>query len=456
MLNSKKLKGAIVLMLCFVTIVISAQPKINSPYSRFGIGDVNDRNFIHSQSMGSLGASSIHPQFINIVNPAALASLEATSFDIGLFAENSGLRDLGDTEYQDIWSGNLMNLSLAVPLQNKLNDLLDRKKRDITATTAFSLLPLSTVGYDITSIDSTNTDIGTISRNFNGDGGIFQFTWSNAVKYKNLSFGVNLSYLFGEIENFNELSIDDNFASFVTSTENKSSINGFQYNLGVIYNHYFNLNEFKEQKTSTLKHIAIGLYGNPNTNLTSTESELHVSRQFFLGTTEIVAEDTLSIITNQNFDGTLPSEIGFGATYYHGETFSIGVDYARTNWSQFEANFVNNNLKSTNKLSIGGFYRPNYKSITNYFSRVYYRFGFQYRQVPTEVLPENFGEDVEEVSFQFGLGLPFFYQRKISHANLGVSAGYLGRGTAIEERFVKLTFSFTFNDDEWLVKRKYN
>jgi hypothetical protein len=76
--------------------------------------------------------------------------------------------------------------------------------------------------------------------------------------------------------------------------------------------------------------------------------------------------------------------------------------------------------------------------------------------VPTEELPANNGERVTDMGINFGFGLPFFYQRKISHANLGISAGYLGRGTAIEERYIRATFSFTFNDDEWFIKRKYN
>jgi hypothetical protein len=456
MLYTEKLRGFILIILCFASIVIAAQPKINSPYSRFGIGEVSDRNFFHSENMGGLGGSYIHPNYINIVNPASLGFLEATSFDMGIYAEHSGLRDRGDLEYQNLWSGNLSYLSLAVPLQNKLNDLLDRKKRDINATTAFTLKPFSIVGYDITTIDSTNSDIGPISRSFSGDGGTYQFTWSNSVKYKNFSAGLNLTYLFGRINYFNQLFVNDNFASFVTSSENSISISGFQYNLGFIYNHFFNLDKFKEQKTSTLKHITIGLYGNTTTNLTSAETELNIVRQFVAGSGEISGVDTLGTFERQKFGGTLPSEVGFGLTYYHGEKFALGIDYVRNDWSRFDANFVNNPLKNTYKLSIGGFYRPNYKSISNYFSRVYYRFGFHYKLVPTEELAINDGEDIKEVALNFGFGMPFFYQRKISHANLGVSAGYMGRGTAIEERFVKLTFSFTFNDDEWLVKRKYN
>ncbi len=455
MIDTKGLRGILFILLCFTTIIISAQPKINSPYSRYGLGEINDRNFFTSENMGGLGASLIHPHNINIVNPASLGFLETTAFDMGIYAKNYGLRDAGDTEYTQLWAGNLSYLSLAVPLQNKLNDLLDRKERNINATTAFTLKPYSIVGYNITTQDSTNADIGAITRNFSGAGGTYNFTWSNAVKYKNLSMGLNLSYLFGNINYSNQLFVNNNIASLVTASENTIGVSGFQYNLGLIYNHYFNLDAFKEQKTSTLKQLSIGLYGNSTTNYTSTESQLNIARQFSIAG-QVLSTDTLSNMQGEKFSGVLPSEIGFGLSYYHGEKFALGLDYVRNDWSQFRGNFVNNPLKSTYKLSFGGFYRPNFKSITSYFSRVYYRFGVHYRIVPSEDLAINNGESITDVGLNFGMGMPFFYQRKISHANLGVAAGYIGRGTAIEERYVRLTFSFTFNDDEWFVKRKYN
>ena len=449
-------RSILLLGLCFCVLQSIGQSRVNSPYSRFGIGEVNDRNFFASQNMGGLGASFIDPYGINIVNPATLASLQATSFDIGIFAENSGFRDLGETDYTRLWGGNINNLSLAIPLQNKLNDLLDRKKRDLSFATAFTLQPFSVVGYNITTEDTSNEDIGRVIRNFSGNGGTFQFTWSNAVKYKHLSFGANLTYLFGKLNFNNQLLFADNLPAFTTATEASVGVTGFQYNLGVIYDHHFNEKAFKDQEAQHLKRVSIGLYGNTTTNFTSEEQQLNIVRQFELVTADIISTDTIGSSAIQRFSGVLPSELGFGVTYYYGEKFAIGADFVRNGWSQFNANFVNNPLNSTYRLSIGGFYRPNYKSITKYFSRVLYRFGVHYEMVPTEDLPANNGKRVTDMGVNLGFGLPFFYQRKISHANLGISAGFLGRGTAIEERYIRATFSFTFNDDEWFIKRKYN
>ena len=148
--------------------------------------------------MGGLGASFYSPYNINIVNPASLSYLAATSFDVGVDAQLSEFDD-GRLREQ-VWGGNISYLSLAFPLQNKLNDLLDRKVRDYSFGMAFTLKPVSTVGYNVSSrvfID----DVGVIDRNFQGSGGTFDFTWSNGMRYKNLAFGLNLGYLFGNTTN---------------------------------------------------------------------------------------------------------------------------------------------------------------------------------------------------------------------------------------------------------------
>ncbi len=445
----------ILTLMLFGPILSNAQSKINSPYSRFGIGDVNGREFMYSQQMGGLGAAFTNPYSINIVNPAALAHLEVTSFDLGLEAKSFGLKDASDPDYTNLWSGNMSYMSLAVPLQNKLNDILERKQRPYSVTTAFTLLPYSVVGYDISVVDSTNVDLGTFVRNFSGSGGTFQFMWSNAVRYKDFSFGLNTSYLFGKLNYDKNFILTENPASYVTTFENSHRLNGFRWNAGLLYTLNFDKSEEKEGESDIdKKKMTFGVYGNGSSSINVSSRILETATQF-VGLLEV--RDTLGMLQEDvETSGTLPAELGFGVQYYHGQKFGIGVNYSQTSWSDFAADFVNNPLKNTSKLSIGGYYRPNYKSVTSYFSRVHYRFGLHYRSIPVEEIQQNQGEVVRDVGLNFGMGFPFFYQRKISHLNLGISAGMKGQGTAIEERYLRFTFSFTFNDDEWFIKRKYN
>ena len=78
--------------------------------------------------------------------------------------------------------------------------------------------------------------------------------------------------------------------------------------------------------------------------------------------------------------------------------------------------------------------------------------GAYYHRDPREVD----GIGVDQYGVTFGLGLPFVYQRSGSNASLGVDFGRKGQGTIIEEAYLKLNFGFTFNDEGWFIKRKYN
>ena len=93
------------------------------------------------------------------------------------------------------------------------------------------------------------------------------------------------------------------------------------------------------------------------------------------------------------------------------------------------------------------------QSFSNYFKRVYYRYGLYYGTDPRDAGQED---QISNYGVTVGMGMPFIYQRKISHANLGLEFGSRGKGTPIEETFAKINFSFTFNDDEWFIKRKYD
>lgn len=448
-------KTIFIAMILSLPALMLCQATDNSPYSRFGMGDIADRNFMSSQFMGGLGSSYSDPYQINIVNPAALSHLVATSFEMGLSAKSKGLRNgVADGQtpnaYQSLWSGNLNYISLAMPLQNRVNDLLERKKRAYSVTTAFTLMPYSTVGYNITTTESLE-NIGDVSKNFEGEGGSYQFLWSNAIKYKDFSFGVNLGYLFGNVEYARSVQFEPSEPYFNTLFTETNRYSGFLWDAGFIYTLKLNKSVKEgDDNNRVLKTLNFGIHAGTNTSFTTRSSSFEGAVQSGTG---IV--DTLSSSEEMSFDGTLPSTMGLGVSYYHGEKYALGINYSRANWSKFDAHFVNNSLNNTSNLSFGGYFRPDYKSISNYFSRVYYRFGLFYNQVPNAI-PDGLDNTIEDVGFSVGMGMPLFYQRKISHANLGLTVGRRGRGSAVEERYIRISFSFTFNDDEWFIKRKYN
>ena len=103
-----------------VSVCAFAQPKVNSPFSRFGLGDLLDQRFAVLQTTGFTNA--YHDYYhLNLQNPASLGHLTSTAFDVGLFAQRSSWETA--TDENTSWSGNLSYLALGFPLNNPINQV---------------------------------------------------------------------------------------------------------------------------------------------------------------------------------------------------------------------------------------------------------------------------------------------------------------------------------------------
>ncbi|HRG42251.1 MAG TPA: hypothetical protein PLC27_12655, partial [Saprospiraceae bacterium] len=215
-----------------VTTTVSAQQNDNNPYSRLGIGDINDNNFNHLRQMGGLGASFVDGYHINVVNPASYSFLNATAFDFGVFGKKTWLKDKENSN--SFWTGNLDYISLAFPLRNPINDLYDGVKKDYKLAMSLTLMPHSVVNYDIAVNDSTSS-VSPYTHNYKGSGGSYKLMWGNSIKYKNLSFGVNLGYLYGNLKYENNVYFNDDDFVYNNLYSNQYNIKGFLWNAGLMY-----------------------------------------------------------------------------------------------------------------------------------------------------------------------------------------------------------------------------
>jgi len=397
--------------------------------------------------MGGLSAAFNDKFNTNNVNPASLPYLKSTSFETGLNARYNELVE-GEESYTN-WSGALSYFSLAFPLANPINDLLDRVDRDYDLGMSLSLQPYSSVGYSVFSSEDTNGN----TRRFIGSGGTYSAQWGTGIKYKDFSAGVNLGYLFGKISSFRIVSFDQ-VGAFDNYEKINSHLNGFIWNFGVQYNYILNKAQVKEDNTKPTRSVTVGAYGNPGTGFkTSNDSEF-----LTISTGDNISSVIDTIDFNQDDLGTgrLPAKFGVGflfkETLSTGEDkWSFGVNYESQLWSSYENSFNPIELNNGSTLSLGGFYRPNPKSLSNYLKRIYYQAGFFYTQNPAIVN----NQDITDLGITLGIGMPFINQRKLSSANIGATLGSRGMNTAIEERYLQLNFGFTFNSNEWFLKRKY-
>jgi hypothetical protein len=427
---------------------VFGQQSDNSPYSRFGIGELSDNHFNYLRQMGGLGTAPIDQYHFNVLNPASLSHLSNFSLDVGLFAKYNTLRD-GNQE-NNIWTGNIDYLAFAFPLRNPVNDIYEGKTTKTKFAMSFALMPHSNVSYNILT-SGVDENVGKVNRSYIGSGGSYKFLFGNSVKYKNFSFGVNLGYLFGKIDY--QRNID--FLDFVYSYQNRFSTNynirGFLWNAGMIYSKVINKAEVEKNRSKPSKMISIGVRGNSAQRFQTTANEFDYGIQVL---ESVVNRDTFKNINDVEGKGQLPAEFAIGGHYYHGEKWSLGFDYQMGVWDQYynDANDeVKGTLRNTSRIAIGGHFRPNYKSFDNFFERVYYRYGAYYNTDPRVVNDQQ----LDGYGVSVGFGLPFIYQRKISFVNLGVQYGQRATALPLSERYVKISFGVTFNDDEWFLKSKY-
>lgn len=77
MLSKKILVGS---WLLASSTVVCAQISTNSPYTRYGLGDMFDQSFTNNAAMGGVGYALRTPEHINAMNPASYTAVDSLSF----------------------------------------------------------------------------------------------------------------------------------------------------------------------------------------------------------------------------------------------------------------------------------------------------------------------------------------------------------------------------------------
>lgn len=402
-----------------MTTSLSAQEGNFSPYSFFGVGNNTFKGTTENRSMGgiSMFSDSIH---LNLQNPAAYSKLKLTNFSIGATANSLELEQGSTTD--DINFSSVDYIGVGIPL-NKFG-------------VGFGLKPLSSVGYEIQSLE------GDVAKSLNGRGGINTVYLSGGFNIiDNLSVGLSLNYNFGDIENKNLIA--QNGIERSSREINSSDINGLTYNLGIQHDFKFK-NKFRVRSSVSF----------------SPESTLNINNERQLATI-IFGNDGSEIVIDSNDPIESSSEVDFGSKINAGlgigqdRKWFAGIEYEYQSASNFDAiNFNNNvdiNFIESSQVKLGGYFIPRYNAPRGYFNRIVYRAGLRYSETGLEFR----GESIDEFGISFGVGLPA--GRYFTNINFG--AEYWMRGTTsnnlIQENYFSFFVSLSFND-LWFQKPKYN
>lgn len=418
----KRIFIALTLTVISLTGSIQAQNNTNSPYTRYGYGELVDNTSIRNKGMGGVGIAMNSKSSINPMNPASYSAVDSLTFmyEFGASAKESIFSNGESTLHK--FNGNLDYITILFPIYKKY--------------LAFSggLVPFSNVGYNFQTEESIplylNDTTASIpyTKNFNGSGTLTEaYGGFSSNITKNLAIGVNLKYLFGNIEHVRELSgaTVNGVTSNITTTSQTSILNvkDFQIRYGMQYFGAINDKNFYSLGAIFEKKSQVG------------------------GDYEIQTTGSDTITKSNGSDFEMPLTIGVGGSYNFNHRLTVAGDVLFQNWADAKYFGKTDSLKNRYKYSLGAELSPS-RLARNYFKRITYRLGgnLSTGYWDNGDNPMNFG-------ISFGLGLPTKGSR--SNLNLGFEYGRTNfTNKDFTEEYYKISICATFNET-WFFKRRF-
>ena len=363
-------------LLLSISVFSVASAQENSPYSRYGIGDIVPNQNIVNRGMGGIAAGYANPNYndhkyvtpaflfqsINLVNPASLGGLNNTIFDVGGEVDIRTLKSTTSPAKYTATNTLISYLQLGFPIASE-----KMRKKGNSWGVSFGIRPISRINYKIEKNERL-VGIDSISTLYEGSGGLNQVNVGTGVKIKNFSFGINAGYSFGTKDYSTKvIPINDTVLYYKSNSQAQSRFGGFFLNLGVQY--------IIKMKTGILN---LGAYGNLQQNLKATKDNIDETFAFD-GNGGTITIDTVSY--NNGLSGTvkIPATYGVGFTYTNNH-WLWGIDFETSTWKDYRYYGQKDVVANSWMLRGGVQYYPAKEntSSSKYWNFVKYRAGFYY------------------------------------------------------------------------------
>lgn len=419
----KRIRIIVSLMaLLTATIALRADNGMNSPYTRYGFGQLGTMEVGVNKGMGGTGIGLQNNSQINLLNPASYAAVDTLTFllDVGMSLHNTNFAEGG----------------VKMNARNTTFDYLAMQFRLMPKLgMTISMTPFSNIGYNFSNTQTIRDDEDgqvTTTNRYYGDGGLRQVTmglgWS---PLKGLSAGTNLSYLYGEIYHY--VYNQYNEAAISTRTKQyKADVTSYMANFGMQYQTIFGKNKVTVGATYQLGH--------------SIDDEAYIIDLVSTGSV-VTSSDTLTTTPL-----SIPSGFGFGVSYTFDDRLTLAADYSTQSYST--AKFFGMQGANYHRASVGFEYIPE-RITRKLFRRARYRAGIHYATAHYTVDgrpgPTEYGASI-------GIGLPIMngWNAK-SIINISGQAVHVRPGAPgmITENYLRLNIGLSFNEswfDKWKVQ----
>jgi hypothetical protein len=405
----------ILLLSCLcMTGVLQAQNTM-SPYSIFGPGELQPKGFGRAAAMGHAGIALPTDSRLNNLNPASYTGIDSLHFilEIGVNGKYSGFRSKGNN--LSGLNANLAYLAMGFRITNWWAN-------------SIGIAPFSHVGYDITSQNFVEGSELKYITEFKGSGGISLAYWSNSFRItKNLSVGINASYIFGPLVQEEYISQSDLMASYILTRND------------YFHSYYFDYGAQYKFRVKNLMFSLGAIYANRQNLISGYNSTLETS-----GLTSIDSQEGKKGVQS------LPETFGGGLAVGNPQ-LTLAVDYKLQKWGGLKYPSMIGVFKDAQSFSAGFDLKPWKTRVTNKFYQNWdYRAGFNYSSSYLKIK----NNPVNTYSLTLGFGIPL--RNQFSSINIAIEAGNQGTtsGGLIRERFIMGHLNFTVNE-LWFIGKTF-
>ena len=315
-----------VLFFCIAMTTLFSYPgftqNTNSPYSVYGIGDIDYKMYNRTAGLGGTGLALRSSAYLINNNPAAIAGLTRSFYIFNAAVTGKTVQFSGTS----VGSGNSTSKDFwikGVSLSAKINKFW-------ASSVGFS--QLSNINYLFSGNKQVEGSTSQYLISYEGDGGINDYYWTNAFSIgKHFMIGVKSSFMAGPINQTENIN-DQNLSATIQSIQQDYYYH-LRFEYGGIY--YTPLNKTWD--------FSIGGKFSAKTNMPSDRTLTVIQNGTTLVNNQYVSSNSFS----------LPMTAGGGIAITHNKRSTLAADYVYENWAQTELKGNGWQAVNNNRISAG-------------------------------------------------------------------------------------------------------
>ncbi|MBV6479154.1 MAG: hypothetical protein HGGPFJEG_01915 [Ignavibacteria bacterium] len=406
MKNFRKILITMYLLAC-ASAFPQNQNEGGSPYTIFGIGDLNYSTSTRTYSMGIAG-TALFGNYVNNLNPATVTKLNstliATNFYYGFLKSSNGIVE------NKISNGNILGVNIGIPFD---------QIRGWVMTIGFN--PVSLVNYKVNL--SGKVDEQSYTQTYSGEGGLSRINLGMTYNiFRKISIGLEYNYAFGEIKNQNFVNFNNsNYINTLIKKETdfqKSFVKGgVVFEIGRLFNSF------------TIRNLSLGFAYQSGFNLDATRDGIYTTN---------AGTDTVRL-NNGTVD--IPSMYSIGISNLFGSRYLVSGDVILQDWSKFrEFGSAVQEYQNSFRAGLGLEILPDPAS-TSFWGSMTYRIGGFYDKAYYKVS----GQDVNSYGGRVGVNIPLSQYNSIDFGINYSIRGKEGNGL-IKDEYLNFTASVNFGE----------